>query len=143
MGLATTHDCWHGSYDGFAKFRERLCDAAGLPTTPSRLGGRYLDADWENVTEDQVMGHWGDTVPQITETIYGPYITDPLLYLLIHSDCEGVLENRYLPQLRDRLVELLPKMDEGDWYDNPRGQTQAFIDGLSRAIDAGDDVEFG
>lgn len=142
MGLDTTHDCWHGPYGSFAKFRERLCDAAGLPTKPSKLGGRYLDTDWDNVTQKQVMGHWADVVPQAKETIYGPYITDPLLYLLIHSDCEGVLENSYLPALRDRLAELLPRMAEGEWYDDPRSKTQQFIDGLTRAIDVGEDVKF-
>ncbi len=32
MGLDTTHDCWHGSYGSFSRFRDALATAAGYDT---------------------------------------------------------------------------------------------------------------
>jgi hypothetical protein len=39
MGLDTTHDCWHGSYGGFNRWRNAIAAAAGYtlaPTTTAR-----------------------------------------------------------------------------------------------------------
>src|SRR5437016_2133419 len=31
MGLDTTHDCWHGAYSAFMRWRTKLAEVAGLP----------------------------------------------------------------------------------------------------------------
>jgi hypothetical protein len=89
--------------------------------------------DWGHITMANVMGEW-DKTP-----------TDPLLVLITHSDCEGVIHPAQAGPLADRLTELLPLLpDEADlghigaW----RPKTQAFIDGLRAAVEAGEDVEF-
>ncbi|MCG7607129.1 hypothetical protein [Mycobacterium sp. CnD-18-1] len=147
MGLNTTHGCWDGAYGGFAYFRELVGKAAGLPHRDSRYGGQMLDIDWETVTHRQIMGHWDRKAPTVESTgIYDPPITDPVLYLLVHSDCEGKLRRGYLPALKARLEELEPAYDrlvarqqQGAYLG---GRLRLFIDGLADAIEAGEHVEF-
>lgn len=146
MGLNTTHGCWNGPYSGFAKFRELVGKAAGLPHKPSRLSGEQLDINWEIVTKRQIMGHWGRKPPTVESSgIYDPPITDPVLYLLVHSDCEGKLRRGYLPALKARLEELEPAYDalivrsEHRYY---ASDLRHFIEGLEEAIGAGEHVEF-
>jgi hypothetical protein len=31
MGLDTTHDCWHGAYSAFMRWRRKLAEVAGYP----------------------------------------------------------------------------------------------------------------
>ena len=31
MGLDTTHDCWHGAYSAFMRWRQEIARIAGLP----------------------------------------------------------------------------------------------------------------
>jgi hypothetical protein len=31
MGLDTTHNCWHGAYSAFMRWRQEIAKAAGLP----------------------------------------------------------------------------------------------------------------
>ncbi|QGH79670.1 hypothetical protein SEA_MINNIE_81 [Mycobacterium phage Minnie] len=71
MGLDTTHDCWHGAYGGFARFREVVGRAAGLPyiipSDPDHWshGSPVLDFDWDLYTLDNYQGRWRkkDPVP--------------------------------------------------------------------------------
>lgn len=146
MGLDTTHDCWHGAYSGFAMFRETVGRAAGLPYRVANKqygdGIRHtLDIDWEQITEAQIAGDWTEP-PCITRLGYDPPLTDPVLYLLIHSDCDGKLRCKYLKDLKYRLEELVPKFNElaGDGY--CEGSLDRFIKGLGEAITRGDDVSF-
>lgn len=145
MGLDTTHDCWHGAYSGFAMFREIVGRAAGLPYREASKqygdGIRHtLDIDWEQITSDQIAGDWAEP-PCITRVGYEPPLTDPALYLLIHSDCDGKLRCKYLKELKARLEDLAPKFNElADDY--CEGSLDRFIKGLGEAIAKGDDVEF-
>lgn len=149
MGLSTTHSCWDGSYSGFYLFRQAVLCASGLPTTaPNSLEplerGPQLDIDWDTVTDRQIMGHWDRKGPTVA-MIGGPLLTDPVLYLLVHSDCEGKLRRGYLPALKSRLEEIAPRyadtaaMLDGSYLSRRLGQ---FIDGLAAAIEAGEHVEF-
>lgn len=148
MGLDTTHDCWHGAYSGFGIFREMVGRAAGLPYRLSATAEQYdddirhvLDIDWDQITGAQIAGDWKEP-PCITRVGYDPPLRDPVLYLLIHSDCDGKLRCKYLKQLKARLEELLPKFNElaGDGY--CEGRLEQFINGLGKAIKKGDDVSF-
>ncbi|RFZ11204.1 hypothetical protein DSM43518_02044 [Mycobacterium marinum] len=143
MGLTTTHGCWSGAYSGFAEFREHVARAAKLPTTRGELG-QCLDIDWDSVSDRQIMGHWGRNGPTVKASgIYDPPITDSVLYLLVHSDCEGKLRRGYLSALKDRLEELEPEYERITAHDPYlKGRLRQFIAGLGRAIKAGEHVEF-
>jgi hypothetical protein len=118
MGLDTSHDCWHGSYNGFGIFRNLVGKVAGLPyRKPNMALGEFghdvLDIDWDQITMRQIMGHWDRKGPTVDRGPgYDAPITDPVLYLLVHSDCDGKLRRGYLPELKTRLEELTPKCDE-------------------------------
>jgi len=152
MGLDTSHDCWHGAYGSFREFREGVGRAAGLPyrviTESGYDKGSYtLDIDWDIYTEANLEGDWDtDPVWQQKGDIYGHPKQDDVLYLLIHSDCDGVLRSTYLPRLKKRLEELVPAYDA--WVDANydrhyyKHDLKLFIDGLTKAIEAGEDVDF-
>jgi hypothetical protein len=85
--------------------------------------------DWGHITDANLNGVW-DSVP-----------SDPLIYLIAHQDCEGVIAPAQAATLADRLEQLLPLLkDEG--YDRTKERTQAFIDGLRLAVAANENVEF-
>lgn len=145
MGLDTTHDCWHGTYAAFTRWRHAVAEAAGYrivpPTPEERATGRvmfdYVDIDWSIYSDENYQGEWDD----------GPFIDDPLLRLIVHSDCGGVIHSKHAKPLADRLEGLLDKLDNsgGGQIGRAGGYrmvTQRFIDGLRRAVDAGEDVEF-
>ncbi|QNN98918.1 hypothetical protein PBI_MOVA_86 [Mycobacterium phage Mova] len=152
MGLDTTHDCWHGAYSGFTRFREVVGRAAGLPyiipSDPDHWshGSPVLDFDWDLYTLDNYQGRWRkkDPVWRRPDDIYGIPKQDDVLYLLIHSDCDGELRRGYLPRLKARLEELEPEYERlANDDDYLRGRLHTFIEGLGRAIDAGEHVRFG
>jgi len=117
VGLAISHDCWHGSYRSFRLWRGNLARAAGLPPLDSMRGcGFGGTVSWE-------------TLPSPEE--------DALIVLLHHSDCDGEIASRDASRLADRLESLLPEID-ADW----RRRTMKFVDGLREAASLGEDVEF-
>jgi hypothetical protein len=129
MGLDTTHDCWHGAYSAFMRWRSEIARAAGGVHIDS--DGRYQLA-WHDFEEKNYYGEW-DTSP-----------SDPLTILLAHSDCEGVIKAADCSWLADRLEALLPRLngDGGGHIGSYRDKTQQFIAGLRTAAQRGEDVEF-
>lgn len=120
MGLDTSHDCWHGAYSAFMRWRKALCEVAG-----------YGD----------IMEHDGFSPP------YKPWPSDDVLVeLLAHSDCEGDLKWEICGDLADRLAQLLPALErKGDGGGRIGGyaeKTLQFIDGLRAAHAAQENVEF-
>lgn len=137
MGLDTTHNCFHGPYGAFNRWRDAVARAAGYQF--KRFDGEYRDAvdlDWDVFDLKNYQGEW-DIVPG----------DDPLLYLIVHSDCDGVMHPEQGRHLVARLRQLAPKVDpEGVIY-GVRGNsmyevTLRFADGLEWAAAAGEDVEF-
>lgn len=63
---------------------------------------------------------------------------DPLLYLLAHSDCDGVIHPAQGIHIAARLEQLLPRLGD-DWEGS---KTRQFIAGLHEAAKAGEDVDF-
>lgn len=152
MGLDTTHDCWHGAYSAFTRWRNKLAEAAGYTFhhdveyfdtgkvfATSRLSP---DLDWgsiEKVIGRDLFGKW----PAIPVRPDGS--PDPLIILLAHSDCEGELQHEFLDALADRLEELLPLLgdeDGGGHIGTYTDKTRTFIDGLREADRLGESVEF-
>lgn len=121
MGLDTSHDCWHGAYSAFMRWREALADAAGMPPF-RRMEGIGGDIKWEWLKPDV------------------------LHVLLNHSDCDGVIEAQDCGPLADRLEELLPALEKlGAGFGHVVSyseKTRQFIDGLRRAAAAGEAVVF-
>lgn len=88
MGLDTTHDCWHGAYSAFGRWRTRIAACIGL--TLSEMFGFGGDKPWPSPT------------------------AEPLVYLLDHSDCDGEIEAKHCTAIADRLEALLPHLDGFD-----------------------------
>jgi hypothetical protein len=128
MGLDTTHDCWHGPYSQFMRWRSHLHTQIQTERTgnsPS-LG---LD-DYYDLAKSKTRP-W----PYESES-------DPLDFLMSHSDCDGEIPATMCGPLADALAGLLERMPRRGFYDVARPATERFIAGLRRAAEAGEAVEF-
>lgn len=120
MGLDTSHGCWSGAYSAFHRWRSTVAEAAGLPRLDDMEGYKPGGLPWASL---------GD---------------NPLVVLLNHSDCEGVIPVKDCAPLADALEALVPKMpgsgsgNRFDWGE----VTQRFVNGLRLAASLGEDVEF-
>lgn len=135
MGLDTSHNCWHGPYSAFTGWRTRIAEAAGYCVCSVRYDdGHVRDTvmiEWHRYREGkELQGEWIQT----------PH--DPLIVLIAHSDCDGVIHPAQARPLADRLEELLPKLstDDGRWSDHAKAVQ--FIAGLRAAVAANEDVDF-
>lgn len=140
MGLDISHDTWSGAYGAFTRFRHALARAAGYEVT--RLDGDIRETvliDWGHTEDRNYYGDW-DAIPCGTG---GP---DPLLLLIIHSDCEGHIEPEHCAVLAERLVDLLPAIepgaDGGGHLGDIRAATERFVAGCRAAAAAGERLEF-
>jgi hypothetical protein len=140
MGLDTSHDCWHGAYSAFGRWRLAVAEAAGYMVVPVKWPDLGYETDsvmleWHRYEEKNYKGEW-DEMP-----------ADPLILLIVHSDCDGEIKPEHAGPLADRLEELLPKLtDEGGGHIAARGgyagATKKFIAGLREAAAAGETVDF-
>lgn len=131
MGLDTSHDCFHGAYSSFYRWRTAIANAGGYPT--SEDGRSYLTLDLDRFEEKNFDGQW-DSPPD-----------DPLLILLIHSDCDGEIPAEFCEHIATRLEQLLPALSEegsGHLSAGIKAVTQRFIDGLRLASSLGEAVDF-
>jgi hypothetical protein len=126
MGLDTTHDCWHGAYSAFSRFRLSIARVMGFDLNKM-----------EGVCPDGIP--WSLLRP------------DPLWVLLSHSDSEGDIEVEHLLPLADRLDQLMPEFEKFDAGNAPAGHlaslgiagaAKRFADGCRRAAESGEKVEF-
>jgi hypothetical protein len=137
MGLDTTHNAWHGAYSAFSRWRDGLARAAGYEvkrvTYDDGWSADEAQINWDQIVQKNFDGEWDETP------------ADPLVVLIAHSDCDGVIHPEQAKPLADRLEELLPKLPDaeggghiGSW----REKTQKFIDGLRVAAEANENLEF-
>lgn len=132
MGLDVSHDAWSGAYSSFYRWRMGVVRAAGYEIAPDPdRGGREMPKVWldDSFTTANYMGEW-DRLPE-----------DPLLVLLIHSDCDGIIPANATRWLAARLEGLLPAFPEDD-DDALRTKTERFIAGLREAAADDEDMEF-
>lgn len=126
MGLDTSHDCWHGSYIGFGWFRSTLFDVA-FGVVPDKADSRHYAYLHE-------VDSWAEDDERRK---------DPLLKLLMHSDCDGEIAVEDQLALAARLEELGPKLealpDERKHY---ASRAYQFARGLREANAANQAVEF-
>lgn len=120
MGLDTTHNCWHGAYSAFMRFRRCVAKAAGID----------LDK-MEGFGEEGVQ--WDTLRPS------------PLWKLLHHSDCDGEIAPEDCAGVADALEDILPKLPEtgeGHLSHGVRAAAEQWIKGLRAAAAAGEPVKF-
>ncbi len=133
MGLDTTHNCWHGAYSSFMRWRIKLCEVSGY--------GNIFDYDyfWENDTR----------ISKAKKPRPWPENNDILIELLTHSDCDGEILSEKCGSLADRLEQLLPALKVCDISNEASGYcdrfsdiTNDFIKGLRLAFKKKENVEF-
>lgn len=150
MGLDTSHDCWHGAYSAFYRWRNEVALAAGYEVAKIDWGTDDLGdgvmqqplIEWHRATDETLSGDWtGAEAPP-----------SPLYFLFIHSDYDGEIRPREGPPLADALEALLPRLAERERDTEQGGHiaargglvavTEKFIAGLRAAAAAGEPVEF-
>ena len=152
MGLDTTHDCWHGPYSAFMRWRRAVAQAAGLPPL-ELMEGFFERGDYRDPIRD-----YAATCPELAEHLYASLPIrwealrpNPLHALLSHSDCDGSISAAECGPMADALEAVLPGLAEiairdpsihRATYDGIRAATERFIAGLRRASAAGEYVEF-
>lgn len=119
MGLDTSHDCWHGAYSLFNRWRTKICEVSG-----------YGDLkDYHGFGGDKA---WPED--------------DPLTILLYHSDCDGNIKHEDCEAIATRLESLLPALevagDGGGHIGDYTEKTKQFIAGLRLAAKEKEDVDF-
>ena len=88
MGLDTSHDCWHGAYSAFHRFRQNLAAAIGIDLL--KMASFVPDGiAWPSKKDE------------------------PLVSLLNHSDCDGSIPVKELIPLANRLDEVANIIEQG------------------------------
>jgi hypothetical protein len=134
MGLDTSHDCWHGPYSAFMRWRMWL---------------HYfimLDRGQAGDKECEERSHAGADVASLerawNEGVYADQSV-PLNVLMQHSDCDGEIAADVCGPLADALEDLANRrMPPRALYDEQRPATDRFIAGLRRAAASGETVKF-
>jgi len=156
MGLDTSHDCWHGAYSAFHRWRKEIAKHIGIPL--DLMEGFYNHCeisfeDFENLlisSKDETYPSWArDLCLGVTNDIlplkWESFKPNPLHYLLHHSDCDGNIPWSKCRKMANELEKIMPLLPTdsggghiGDWHD----KTQKFIDGLRAAYTEKQNVIF-
>jgi hypothetical protein len=146
MGLDTTHDCWHGAYSRFMRWRRDLAHAAGLPPL-DLMEGFFGRGDSRDPFLDYARA-WPDLAEIYYRSLpirWDSLKPDPLHLLLHHSDCEGEIATEDCGPIADSLERLLPLLEsEGGGFPvvSARHCAEQFITGLRLAASRGEPVRF-
>lgn len=136
MGLDTSHNCWHGPYSAFKRFREDVAAAA-----KEHYG---YEPDYDTHPFRAFMGWWD--FPHEYHRDDGHHEFSHILdVFFIHSDCDGWIFPQHGGQLADALSELVGYMDAGEpayRMLTPREALRVFIEGLRDAADNWEVVSF-
>lgn len=148
MGLDTTHDCWHGAYSAFMRWRSEIAKLAGMPPL-SLMEGFYAAGDHDDPILWARKGLGSETAfTDVRESLpikWEALRPSALHTLLHHSDCEGDISWKDCGPIADELEKLLPKFpnaDAGGHIGNWRDKTQQFIIGLKLAASRKENVVF-
>ena len=149
MGLDTSHGAWHGAYSAFMRWREKLCEVAGLP--PLRMMEGFWcagQAPYDPATMIFNDAHAKETVQNFCKGLpikWEALKPDPLYILLSHSDCDGQIASEDCGPIADSLEKLLPLLPNGEaggHIGNWRDKTAQFIEGLRAAAKAKEPLDF-
>lgn len=129
MGLDTTHDCWHGPYSQFMRWRVWLGEQVGLPLgLMDGFLSHYLDKD-ELKSVETALPYGHDTIPLeaivsarevmrgsmgATPISWGITNGDPLMLVLNHSDCGGKIRWWQCGKIAVRLAQVYRRTTEAD-----------------------------
>lgn len=133
MGLGTTHDCWHGPYSMFMRWRQWI--------------NHFVMVDRGNAGDEAArkISHMGATRDALEKAWADGHYKDqsvPINVLMGHSDCDGEIPTEVCGPLADALEGLMHHMPERGTYDEQRPATERFIRGLRKAAAANENVEF-
>jgi hypothetical protein len=109
----------HGSYSGFHRFRQRVAKQAGI----------VLD-------EMEGFGNRDEGTPGTKKWQEG----DPIVHLLNHSDCDGILTPQQCRECAPRLRELIKDWDIQNDYD--ARSALSLIEGMETAANKNINMEF-
>jgi hypothetical protein len=118
MGLDTSHNCWHGPYSSFNRFRYSLGYQIGINL-------------------DDYLGYGGKGTKDLKE------INHDLMCLFNHSDCEGRLTIKECKSIVRGLNSVLDNFNENLDFDfNFKSKIIQFRDGCLDAISKRQMVKF-
>ena len=139
MGLDVSHDCWHGAYSAFSRFRSAIAKAAKIPL--GLMEGFYEspfdDYNVKDLTPSSV--HWWLPLS------WDKYNSDPLCILLNHSDCGGEIAASDCAPLAARLRQIAPLLsgqNGGGHLGDIEAKAIQFAEGLELAHSKGEEVRF-
>lgn len=133
VGLDTTHDCWHGPYSAFMRWRTWL--SLYLMTERGKTDPIAKEIGYKGATREAIQEAW-------ERGLYDDQSV-PINVLMNHSDCEGDISADMCGPIADALQKLLDEyMPSRALYDEMRPATERFIAGLRRAAAAGQAVGF-
>lgn len=139
MGLDTSHDCWHGPYSSFKRFREEVAAAA-----KEHYG---YEPNYEGHPFRAYMGWWDHDFhghPGSRGADYHEY--DHILdVFFIHSDCDGYIFPNDAEPLADALDALVGYLDDdpnNHRFWSARETLRTFIKGLREAVNNYEVVTF-
>jgi len=118
MGLDTSHNCWHGPYSSFNRFRYSLGHQIGIDL-------------------DDYAGYGKTGVKDLTK------IEHELMPLFNHSDCDGILtveESKQIVIGLNKVLENFNDKIEADY--NFKENIIQFRDGCLDAIERNEEIDF-
>ena len=128
----TDAQVFRSGYGVFSLWRNSLTVAAGL-SKMGEYGPERIVMDWDEYEPKNLLGEWDE----------GTEPDDPLFLLIVHSDCDGYLLNKYLTPIADRLTDLLPHLPEETAYPTYMYErTERFIAAARSAAEEGYDLLF-
>lgn len=169
MGLDTSHDCWHGPYSMFMRWREWLAAQVGIPlrlmqgfvdyypdASDAEWGERNAIGDTDNWLRARVVEKTIKALVALgkEQVRWDMMKADPLWRLLNHSDCDGNIKWWYCKGIAERLAEVYRQSKDADvlghggmnikcgCYDSMRRATLRFALGCYRAYRAREHVVF-
>lgn len=148
MGLDVSHDCWHGAYSAFMRWRTKIAEVAGLPPLELMEGfyhPNYFSDPFARF-DGQPLSFHAQEIQRRLPIKWDALKPNPLHELLYHSDCDGSIHYKKARGIADELEKLLPLLPDeiepghiGNW----KVKTQYFIDGLRCAAKARQMIRFG
>lgn len=118
MGLDTTHNCWHGPYSSFNRFRHSLASQIGINL-------------------DEYVGYGPTEGKDLNSIQHG------IRPLLNHSDCDGFLTVKEAKEIAKGLSNILENFDEEIEADfNFKENIEQFREGCLLAVKENKKIEF-
>lgn len=128
MSLQVSHGCWDGPYSSFNTWRRAVAKAIGMD----------LDEHWKELNTKQPVAA---KVLAAGVAIPPEYVSRPLVRLLDHSDCDGLIKWEDAGSIADDLETVLDDLPQGGAF-SPLAVTWRWIRGLRAAATAKEDVTF-